>query len=67
MGIEGQLRQFADRVQDDEQVSGLLEGLRKVIFDYQVCSCHSNCTLVGADKRNRWYTKRRCTNNSANK
>ena len=31
------LRRFADHVQDDEKVSGLLEDLQKAIFDYQVC------------------------------
>ena len=47
MGIEGQLRSWsknprpqqpADRAQDDEVVTGLLEDLRESISDYQVCS-----------------------------
>ena len=47
MAIEGQLQAlaekpelwpFADRVQDNEQVYGLLEGLQETISDYQVCS-----------------------------
>ena len=32
------LRRFADHVQDDEDVAGLLEDIREAIFDYQVCS-----------------------------
>ena len=31
------LLRFADHVQDDEKVSGLLEDLQKAISDYQVC------------------------------
>jgi len=32
------LQRFADHVQDDEDVAGLLEDLREAISDYQVCS-----------------------------
>ena len=31
------LQQFADHVQDNKKVSGLLEDLQKAISDYQVC------------------------------
>jgi len=46
-GIEENLRSLyenpalqppADNVQDDEEVSGLLEDLREIMSDYQVCS-----------------------------
>ncbi|KAF9644990.1 hypothetical protein BDM02DRAFT_3121009 [Thelephora ganbajun] len=46
-GIEGQLRSLSekhgvrrlvDHIQDDEEVSGLLEDIREIISDYQVCS-----------------------------
>jgi len=32
------LQKFADHAQDDEEVSGLIEGLREAVFDYQVRS-----------------------------
>jgi hypothetical protein len=38
MGIEAELQRFADRFHTDKQVFGLLEDLREVIFNYQVCS-----------------------------
>ena len=31
------LRRLADHIQDDEDVSGLLEDLQESISDYQVC------------------------------
>ena len=40
------LRRFAEHVQDDEEISGLLEDLQEAINDYQVRSRfwhHSRC------------------------
>ena len=51
---------FTDHVQDNEEVSGLLEDLREAIDDYQVRSPLGTCLDV--DKASRWCNKLRFTN-----
>jgi len=54
------LRQFADHVQDDEDVAGLLEDVREAISDYQVCLHNGLGAISNVDEANRWYNKWQC-------
>jgi hypothetical protein len=52
-------QQPANRVQDDENLFGLLEDLHETILHYQVCSYLE--TLLDVNKDNRWRDGRRST------
>lgn len=47
---------FVDHAQDDEDVSGLLEGLRKAIDDYKVRP-RPQIPPPDINKGSRWYNK----------
>ena len=53
-----------DHVQDDKDVSGILEDLQETIHDYQVCSRSRRLLDIDADTR--WYNKWRFMIKDAN-
>ena len=55
------LQQLVEHIQDDEEVSELLEDLQEAISDYNVRL--SPRTLLDADKDNRWRSEWRSTVN----